>query len=106
MLQSLYTGVYARGGPSNIEPSNELSALLDRSPADVRGVKFNGSPGISVGNLDHVKTCWLCMAGAFWYLVLVVLLPQQILHQLKYGLVLLSNCSKMAYVMYCDLHFL
>ncbi|KAL3132079.1 hypothetical protein ABBQ32_008689 [Trebouxia sp. C0010 RCD-2024] len=44
--KSLYTGVYARGGPTNIEPSNELSALLDRSPADVRGVKFSGSPGV------------------------------------------------------------
>ncbi|KAL0023967.1 hypothetical protein WJX77_004039 [Trebouxia sp. C0004] len=44
--KSLYTGVYSRGGPTNIEPSNELSALLDRSPADVRGVKFNGSPGV------------------------------------------------------------
>lgn len=43
--QSTYTGVYARGGPSNVEPSNELSALLDRSPADIRGVKYNGSPG-------------------------------------------------------------
>ena len=47
LLQSLYTGVYSRGGPTNIEPSHELSALLDRSPADVRGVKFNGSPGAS-----------------------------------------------------------
>ncbi|KAL3156386.1 hypothetical protein ABBQ38_000700 [Trebouxia sp. C0009 RCD-2024] len=44
--KSLYTGVYARGGPTNIEPSNELSALLDRSPADIRGVKFTGSPGV------------------------------------------------------------
>ena len=49
VLQSLYTGVYSRGGPTNIEPSNELSALLDRSPADVRGVKFSGSPGVSHG---------------------------------------------------------
>lgn len=28
-----------------MEPSNELSALLDRSPADIRGVKYGGSPG-------------------------------------------------------------
>ena len=29
-----------------MEPSNELSALLDRSPADIRGVKYAGSPGL------------------------------------------------------------
>lgn len=45
VVQSTYTGVYARGGPSSVEPSNELSALLDRSPADIRGVKYTGSPG-------------------------------------------------------------
>ena len=38
-LQSTYTGVYARGGPTNVDPSKDLSALLDRSPADVRGIK-------------------------------------------------------------------
>lgn len=53
LLQSLYTGVYSRGGPTNIEPSNELSALLDRSPADVRGVKFSGSPGVSPWHADQ-----------------------------------------------------
>ena len=37
--QSTYTGVYARGGPTNVDPSKDLSALLDRSPADVRGIK-------------------------------------------------------------------
>lgn len=39
MLQTTYTGVYARGGPTNVEQSQELSAYLDRSSADVRGVK-------------------------------------------------------------------
>lgn len=38
-LQSTYTGVYKKGGPSTVEPSRELSSLLDRSPADVRGIK-------------------------------------------------------------------
>lgn len=38
-MQSTYTGVYSRGGPTNVEPSRELSDLLDRSDADVRGVK-------------------------------------------------------------------
>ncbi|KAK9838481.1 hypothetical protein WJX81_002091 [Elliptochloris bilobata] len=37
--KSTYTGVYARGGPTNVDPSKDLSALLDRSPADVRGIK-------------------------------------------------------------------
>lgn len=74
LLQSLYTGVYSRGGPTNIEPSNELSALLDRSPADVRGVKFNSSPGASntvaaaaqtfvlmrVCALPSLLNAWLC----------------------------------------------
>ena len=30
-LQSTYTGVHARGGPSTVEPSKDLSALLGRS---------------------------------------------------------------------------
>lgn len=55
-MQSLYTGVYSRGGPTNIEPSNELSALLDRSPANVRGVKFSGSPGVRLGIAELCKT--------------------------------------------------
>lgn len=65
LLQSLYTGVYSRGGPTNTEPSNELSALLDRSPADVRGVKFSGSPGMSLGIADcagQARVSWSC----FW----------------------------------------
>ncbi|KAK9908613.1 hypothetical protein WJX75_000439 [Coccomyxa subellipsoidea] len=37
--KSTYTGVYKKGGPSTVEPSKDLSALLDRSPADVRGIK-------------------------------------------------------------------
>ena len=41
--QSTYTGVYARGGPTNVDPSKELSALLDRSEADVRGIKKTSS---------------------------------------------------------------
>ena len=45
---SVHGSVFTRW-TTNIEPSNELSALLDRSPADVRGVKFSGSPGMGLG---------------------------------------------------------
>ena len=38
-MQSTYTGVYAQGGPTNVDRSPDLSNLLDRSSADVRGVK-------------------------------------------------------------------
>lgn len=43
-LQSLYTGVYAKGGPTNVDmdPTN-LAGLCDRSAADVRGIKTGGS---------------------------------------------------------------
>jgi hypothetical protein len=41
--KSTYTGVYSRGGPTNVDPSKDLSSLLDRSEADVRGVKKRGS---------------------------------------------------------------
>lgn len=39
--KSLYTGVYANGGPTNVDKQKEggLAGLLDRSGADVRGVK-------------------------------------------------------------------
>ena len=42
--KSLYTGVYAKGGPSNVDIGNgggisDISQLCDRSGADVRGVK-------------------------------------------------------------------
>lgn len=44
--QSLYTGVYGKGGPSNVDmdPTN-LAGLCDRSSADVRGIKTGGSSG-------------------------------------------------------------
>lgn len=40
--KSTYTGVYASGGPTNVEKAKlgGLAYLLDRSPADVRGVKM------------------------------------------------------------------
>eukprot|EP00891_Asterochloris_glomerata_P003875 jgi/Astpho2/3875/Aster-04386 len=38
--KSTYTGVYARGGPSSVDKDKSLRALLDRSPADVRGIKL------------------------------------------------------------------
>ncbi|KAK9821282.1 hypothetical protein WJX74_008620 [Apatococcus lobatus] len=41
--KTTYTGVYARGGPTNVEQSQDLSAYLDRSSADVRGVKRQSS---------------------------------------------------------------
>jgi len=34
-----YTGVYAHGGPSTVDANRGLDGLLDRSDADVRGVK-------------------------------------------------------------------
>lgn len=41
--KSLYTGVYANGGPSNVDAGNgmisDISQLCDRSDADVRGTK-------------------------------------------------------------------
>ena len=38
--QSTYTGVYANGGPTNVDGPSDLSELCDRSPADNRGVKM------------------------------------------------------------------
>lgn len=41
--KSLYTGVYAKGGPTNFDAStgkiSDISQLCDRTKADVRGVK-------------------------------------------------------------------
>lgn len=44
-LQSTYTGVYANGGPTNVDGKGDLSELCDRSDANVRGVteKFANS---------------------------------------------------------------
>lgn len=43
--KSLYTGVYARGGPVTVEPQFDLSAYLDRSAGtDARGVKKSATP--------------------------------------------------------------
>ncbi|KIY94588.1 hypothetical protein MNEG_13374 [Monoraphidium neglectum] len=44
--KTCYTGVYAKGGPTNVDmdPSS-LASLCDRSPADARGVKVSGSGG-------------------------------------------------------------
>eukprot|EP01062_Namystynia_karyoxenos_P027180 TRINITY_DN20943_c0_g1_i1.p1 TRINITY_DN20943_c0_g1~~TRINITY_DN20943_c0_g1_i1.p1 ORF type:complete len:477 (+),score=107.35 TRINITY_DN20943_c0_g1_i1:90-1433(+) len=33
-----YTGVYARGGPTNVDHPADLSGITNRSPADVRGI--------------------------------------------------------------------
>lgn len=39
--KSLYTGVHANGGPSTIDGNiNDISQVLDRSAANVRGVKM------------------------------------------------------------------
>lgn len=45
VLQSTYTGVYAKGGPTNVDGKGDLSELCDRSDANVRGVtqKFANS---------------------------------------------------------------
>lgn len=45
-VQSTYTGVYKKGGPTCVEPGKQLSDLVDRSPADVRGRK-KGAPEMS-----------------------------------------------------------
>lgn len=41
--KSLYTGVYAKGGPTNVDVGkgniSDISQLCDRTKADVRGVK-------------------------------------------------------------------
>ena len=37
-MQSTYTGVYAQGGPTNVDGKGDLSELCDRSDANVRGV--------------------------------------------------------------------
>ncbi|MES1915203.1 MAG: hypothetical protein MHM6MM_007179 [Cercozoa sp. M6MM] len=39
--KKLYTGVHAHGGPSTIDKHQGLDDLLDRSAADVRGVKLS-----------------------------------------------------------------
>jgi len=38
--KSTYTGVYAKGGPTNVDNKITLSSLADRSGADARGVKL------------------------------------------------------------------
>lgn len=41
--KSLYTGVHAKGGPSTVDRSSgvvDMAKQLDRSDADVRGVKY------------------------------------------------------------------
>ena len=46
-----YTGVHAHGGPSTVDnPNQTLEGLLDRSDADVRGVKTGGP---SVAAVTH-----------------------------------------------------
>ncbi|KAK9864155.1 hypothetical protein WJX84_003510 [Apatococcus fuscideae] len=39
--KSTYTGVYAAGGPTNVDSSQDLKDLADRSPANIRGVSGN-----------------------------------------------------------------
>lgn len=46
-----YTGVHAHGGPSTVDANRGLDGLLDRSDADVRGVKSGG--GASVAAVTH-----------------------------------------------------
>jgi hypothetical protein len=38
LVQSTYTGVYSRGGPTNFDPK-DLSGITNRKPADARGVQ-------------------------------------------------------------------
>ncbi|KAK9829714.1 hypothetical protein WJX72_007506 [[Myrmecia] bisecta] len=39
--KSTYTGVYANGGPTNVDGNKDLKSLCDRSSADVRGISTN-----------------------------------------------------------------
>lgn len=46
--KSQYTGVYAQGGPTNVDREGDaLAGLLDRSDADVRGVKIEGAASVA-----------------------------------------------------------
>jgi hypothetical protein len=36
--KTTYTGVYAKGGPTNVDGAQDISQLCDRSPANVRGM--------------------------------------------------------------------
>jgi len=47
---STYTGVYAQGGPTTVDTNRSLDGLLDRSDADVRGVKTGAA---DVAALTH-----------------------------------------------------
>ena len=45
-LQSLYTGVYGKGGPTSVDMDpTSLASLCDRTPADARGVKVCKAAG-------------------------------------------------------------
>ncbi|GBF93441.1 hypothetical protein Rsub_06574 [Raphidocelis subcapitata] len=51
---STYTGVYAKGGPTNVDTDPaSLASVCDRTPADARGVKVGGAgaPRRSTGEL-------------------------------------------------------
>ena len=37
-MQSTYTGVYGRGGPTNVDRPKDLAGIANRKPADSRGV--------------------------------------------------------------------
>lgn len=53
--KSQYTGVYAKGGPTNVDKDKyvHLDGLLDRSDADVRGRKVDGIGNCNVQHLTH-----------------------------------------------------
>eukprot|EP00961_Rhodomonas_salina_P040696 546870-Rhodomonas_salina.1 len=59
--KSLYTGVHAKGGPSTIDTDkiHDISQIMDRSDADVRGVSVNyqsGAARTSSGNVARVAS--------------------------------------------------
>ncbi len=39
--KSTYTGVYAKGGPTNVDGNKDISQLCDRTTANVRGISEN-----------------------------------------------------------------
>ncbi len=46
-MQSTYTGVYKKGGPSCVDPGKQLSDLVDRSSGEAKGRKKAAAQEVS-----------------------------------------------------------
>lgn len=66
--QSMYTGVHANGGPSTVDKEKviDISVLMDRSPADLRGVKYDGVGSYSRSDSGK-KLSLVCTPNHFFY---------------------------------------